>query len=414
MARWEALQKAKYASESRSLDRDIGSAEDTETKKSAYSGLGGMIGAIGLPLAFSAMTGGTSMALPTLMAAVGIGSFGGRAIGSAFGGESKDIGSGTFLKSKRSEAQSLIDQAGTKRRKDILWGAVKDAGTAGFVKAGGLDAFKEIGAKSLTKLVGEKTASDLYKASGMMATGDEFSDILTGTKTKDMWHNLGLTKEQFAHRKELRTAKLLGKDLIGQKDLKAAKESLISAGTYDGSLEKMKARTAAGKDDPSMFGMDDFEKQTYQDSLKRSNELGLKNAELYNIKDVETGRKLFPGNPYDEEALHKSQAKHLFRSPMQKPTSTPIENAQNTLNQKVSMYNQATGGANISGEKQPYKSIVNYLTDTGQDSSITNRKELFNKFYGDQTEYTGTMRQNEDLLGAMTDWEGFAGWRKRS
>ena len=358
MARWEALQKAKYASESRSLDRDISSAEDTETKKSAYSGLFGMAGAVGLPLAFSAMTGGASMALPTLMAAVGIGSFGGRAIGSALGGESKDIGSGTFLKSRRSEAQSLIDQAGTKRRKDILWGAVKDAGTAGFVKAGGLDAFKEIGAKSLTKLVGEEAASNLYKASGMMAEGDTFSDILEGTKARDMWTELG----------EINPLQIR-KNLIGKRDLKAAKESLISAGTYDGSLEKMKARTAAGKDDPSMFGMDDFEKQTYQDSLKRSNALGDKNLKLTEEINKQLREKGLKDNPWINETDEEfwSEVPPLRTKKSSIPTNiidaidshiksgqnipprinlqSPIKKAQNTLNQKVSMYNQATGGA---------------------------------------------------------------------
>lgn len=408
MARWEALQKAKYASESRSLDRDIGSAEDTETKKSAYSGVGGMIGAIGLPLAFSAMTGGMSMALPTLMAAVGIGSFGGRAIGSALGGKSKDIGSGTFLKGRRSEAQSLIDQAGTKRRKDILWGAVKDAGTAGFVKAGGLDAFKEIGAKGLTKLVGEKTASNLYKASGMMATNEEFSTLLEGTKTRDMWSNLGFGKKlSYGQAGDVRE---LGKGTF------ASVSDEFKKGMSAKEFAKKEIRdnsSDAGRVGARLFG-NPYDEKAMALGQEKLGKLAREQAEGTILKDVKTGRKLFPGNPYDEEALHQSQAKHLFRSPMQKPTSTPIENAQNTLNQKVSMYNQATGGANISGEKQPYKSIVNYLTDAGQDSSITNRKELFNKFYGDQTEYTGTMRQNEDLLGAMTDWEGFAGWRKRS
>ena len=359
MARWEALQKADYASESRSIERDVASAEETEKKKSGYSGVLGTAGAVIAPLAFSALTGGASMALPSLMAAVGVGSLGGRLLGSALGGQSKDIGGGTFFKSDRAKAQSLINQSGKQRRKDILWGAVKDAGTAGFVKAGGMDAFKEIGAKSLTKLVGEDAASSLYKASGMMAPGEKFGDILEGTKTEDMWSDvtqgfgLGLKpKENINPMSSATFTSANWKDIMegtpkAKADLEAAKESLIS--------EKMKARTH----DPSMFGMDNFEKQTYQDSLKGAKELGDKNLKLAEQikesqglkgivrRDVEAGRKLYGENPYDEEALRQSQLKHLFRSPMQKPTtpSVPVQNAQSMLNQTVSMYNQATGGA---------------------------------------------------------------------
>ena len=328
MAYWEAQQEAEYASEKSSLERDISSAESTEKKKSIYSVGGGMVGAIGAPLlaaALAPMTGGASMAIPTLMGLVGAGSAVGRTVGSALGGKSKKIGGGTFLKDKRSRSQSLIDEAGTQRRKDIIWGSIKDAGTAGFLKSGGLDAFKEIGAKGLTKFFGKDTAESLYKASGMMATGDEFSTLLEGTKAKDMWSNLG----------EINPLQIR-KNLIGKRDLKAAKKSLTSAGTF-ADVEAMKARIS----DKSAFGKDDFLEGTYKESLKRSNALGDKNLNLLpvDIKDVETGRKLFPGNPYDEAALHQSQAKHLFRSPMQKPTSTPVQNAQSMLNQKVSMYN---------------------------------------------------------------------------
>ena len=280
MARWEALQKADYASESRSIERDVASAEETEKKKSGYSGVLGTAGAVIAPLAFSALTGGASMALPSLMAAVGVGSLGGRLLGSALGGQSKDIGGGTFFKSDRAKAQSLINQSGKQRRKDILWGAVKDAGTAGFVKAGGMDAFKEIGAKSLTKLVGEDAASSLYKASGMMAPGEKFGDILEGTKTEDMWSDvtqgfgLGLKpKENINPMSSATFTSANWKDIMegtpkAKADLEAAKESLIS--------EKMKARTH----DPSMFGMDNFEKQTYQDSLYSARKLGEKNLKL--------------------------------------------------------------------------------------------------------------------------------------
>jgi len=354
MARWEAIQKADYAQEESSLERQVSSAESTEKKKSDYSGFTGMVGAIGVPMlaaALAPVTFGASAALPALMGAVGVGSALGRTAGSALGGKSKKISSGKFLKSERSRSQSLIDDAGTRRKKDILWGSLKDAGTAGFIKAGGMEAFKEIGAKSLTKAFGEETAENLYKATGMLSTGDEteFAKLLEGTAGRDMWNQLG----------EINPLQIR-KDLIGKRDLKAAKKSLIG--------ERMKARMNEPglTSDPSGLGEGYSIGSPYYDKamiegagLKRSNELGKMNLELANKlekqiskKDItkiskpspfkQTQESLAPKNIFD---LIPGQIESGNAMPSGVNLSSPIENAQNTLNQKVSMYNQSNRGA---------------------------------------------------------------------
>ena len=194
MARWEAEQQRDYLQDYGALSSSIGRASGQQATKSTGAKVGAMVGAVGLPLAvaLSPFTAGQSLTFWSAATLAGIGSLAGGYAGSKAGGKDIDIDTGkTFLKEESIEAQSKIELAKEKRTKDMWSQAGLDAITAGIFKGGGLDAFKELGAKTLSseKLLGEEGAKTLFQNLGWLGTESPDADwvnILKGSKSEEL------------------------------------------------------------------------------------------------------------------------------------------------------------------------------------------------------------------------------------